>query len=285
MRVPTRSEGTRSGVNWIRANVPPSTPAVVLIVSVFASPGTPSMRRWPCARRQTRTRSSIASCPAMTRLISKSACSRRSLASVGEGTAASLVSSVTSAPSLVGTESYTTARKPKFLLREYGAGLDRSSRNRIALDHDQIPGRAPVSRGRGADARDRAQVEAGDQRAVPADFLGAQPRRHRRRGDGKDVLRLRGAGRRSRQAPRDGARSARRRRDLRDRRRRHARRLPARLKPGTVPSASQARAGRVNGPSGREARTVSRRLALPASSSEAQKAPVAGPAAPVNGSQ
>src|SRR5919109_554901 len=234
MRVPTRSEGTRSGVNWIRANVPPSTPAVVLIVSVFASPGTPSMRRWPCARRQTRTRSSIASCPAMTRLISKSACSRRSLASVGEGTAASLVSSVTSAPSLVGTESYTTARKPKFLLREYGAGLD------------------------------RPQVEAGDQRAVPADFLGAQPRRHRRRGDGKDVLRLRGAGRRSRQAPRDGARSARRRRDLRDRRRRHARRLPARLKPGTVPSASQARAGRVNGPSGREARTVSRRAALPA---------------------
>ena len=39
MRVPTRSDGTRSGVNCTRANVPPSTPAVVLIVSVFARPG------------------------------------------------------------------------------------------------------------------------------------------------------------------------------------------------------------------------------------------------------
>jgi hypothetical protein len=39
--------------------------------------------------------------------------------------------------------------------------------------------------------------------------------------------------------------------------------------PGTVPSASHARAGSVNGPSGREARTVSRKVALPASSSEA----------------
>ena len=45
MRVPTRSDGTRSGVNWTRANEPPSTPAAVLIVSVFASPGTPSIRQ------------------------------------------------------------------------------------------------------------------------------------------------------------------------------------------------------------------------------------------------
>ena len=78
MRVPTRSDGTRSGVNWTRWKLPPSTWAVVLIVSVFARPGTPSIRRWPPASRQTSTRSSIASCPAITRLISKRACSRSS---------------------------------------------------------------------------------------------------------------------------------------------------------------------------------------------------------------
>src|SRR5581483_6617989 len=83
MRVPTRSAGTRSGVNWTRAKVPPSTPAVVLIVSVFARPGTPSIRRWPCASRQTSTRSSIWSWPAITLLISKSACSSRSFTSAG----------------------------------------------------------------------------------------------------------------------------------------------------------------------------------------------------------
>ena len=81
-RVPTRSAGTRSGVNWMRANEPPSTAAVVLTVSVFARPGTPSMSRCPCASRQTSTRSSIASCPAMTRRISKSACSNRSSGTV-----------------------------------------------------------------------------------------------------------------------------------------------------------------------------------------------------------
>ena len=38
-RVPTRSLGTRSGVNCTRLNEPPSTAAVDLIVSVFARPG------------------------------------------------------------------------------------------------------------------------------------------------------------------------------------------------------------------------------------------------------
>src|SRR5215210_1124126 len=85
MRVPTRSDGTRSGVNCTRENDPPRTLAVVLIVSVFASPGTPSRSRWPSESRQTRTRSSIASCPAITRRISNSACSRRSFASPGDG--------------------------------------------------------------------------------------------------------------------------------------------------------------------------------------------------------
>src|SRR5438270_592277 len=69
----------------MRENVPPRTLAVVLIVSVLARPGTPSISRCPCASRHTSTRSSIASCPAITRRISKSACSRRSFASAGVG--------------------------------------------------------------------------------------------------------------------------------------------------------------------------------------------------------
>src|SRR4051812_14415697 len=70
MRVPTRSAGTRSGVNWTRPNVPPTTWASVLTVSVLARPGTPSSRTWPPASRQTSTRSSIASWPTITRLTS-----------------------------------------------------------------------------------------------------------------------------------------------------------------------------------------------------------------------
>src|SRR3954468_20604281 len=81
MRVPTRSEGTRSGVNWMRRNVPPRTSASVLTVSVLASPGTPSSSTWPPASSATSRRSSIASWPTMTRLISWSAASRASRAS------------------------------------------------------------------------------------------------------------------------------------------------------------------------------------------------------------
>src|SRR5262245_38275992 len=75
MRVPTRSAGTRSGVNWRRLKLPPSTSATVLTVSVLARPGTPSSSTWPPARSATSTRSSIASWPTITRLISNSACS------------------------------------------------------------------------------------------------------------------------------------------------------------------------------------------------------------------
>ena len=78
IRVPTRSAGTRSGVNWTRSKLPPKTSATVFTVSVFARPGTPSIRRWPPASRQTKTRSSISSCPAMMRLISKTALSSSS---------------------------------------------------------------------------------------------------------------------------------------------------------------------------------------------------------------
>src|SRR3954451_18666024 len=81
MRVPTRSAGTRSGVNCKRLNEPPSTSATVLTVSVLARPGTPSSRTWPPASSATSTRSSIASWPTITRLISNSAVSRASWAS------------------------------------------------------------------------------------------------------------------------------------------------------------------------------------------------------------
>src|SRR6266545_5070185 len=229
MRVPTRSEGTRSGVNWMRANVPPRTPAVVLIVRVFASPGTPSIKRWPWARRHTRTRSSIASWPAITRLISKSACSRRSLASVGEGTARSLCCSVTSAPSVACTESYTTACQPKFLLREKTAPRCRTGAEAVAFGHDEIPCRAAVSCRGGRDAGGEPPVEEDHHRPLSGDHLGAQPRRRRRRGNGEDVLRLRGAERGDRATSRRPARPARHRGRLRDRRRRHPRRLPADL--------------------------------------------------------
>src|SRR5688500_11874199 len=174
----------------MRENEPPRTPAVVLIVSVFARPGTPSISRWPWASRQTSTRSSMSSWPAITRLISKSACSRRSFASAGEGTARSVLCSVTSAPSLVCTESYTTAREPKFLLR---ACLDRMPANALGLRHDEIPGRTAVSRLTGRDDGGQHAVEADRRRAVPGDHVAPQPCRRRRRGDGEDVLRLRGA--------------------------------------------------------------------------------------------
>src|SRR4051812_13441404 len=81
MRVPTRSAGTRSGVNWSRLNEPPSTSATVLIVSVLARPGTPSSSTWPPARSATSRRSSIPSCPTMTRLTSNSAPSSAACAS------------------------------------------------------------------------------------------------------------------------------------------------------------------------------------------------------------
>ena len=51
MRVPTRSAGSRSGVNWMRANVPPTTVASVSTASVLARPGTPSSRHVAPASR------------------------------------------------------------------------------------------------------------------------------------------------------------------------------------------------------------------------------------------
>src|SRR5579859_5189632 len=131
MRVPTRSEGTRSGVNCTRANVPPRTPAVVLIVSVFARPGTPSISRCPCASRQTSTRSSIASWPAITRLISNSVCSSRSFASSGDGGGASFACFTTWSLLLRAVKTYTEAGPAEFSLRgsrHYELGVGRGRR-------------------------------------------------------------------------------------------------------------------------------------------------------------
>ena len=110
IRVPTRSAGTRSGVNCSRLNEPPSTSATVLTVSVFASPGTPSSSTWPPARSATSTRSSIASWPTITRLISKSAVSSAWWAS-RDGLGSSCRSSAWSRRS-----SGVTCRSPGFVI-------------------------------------------------------------------------------------------------------------------------------------------------------------------------
>ena len=65
-------------MNWIRLKLPPTTDASVLMVSVLASPGTPSSSTCPPESRATITRSSIASWPMITRLISKRALSSAS---------------------------------------------------------------------------------------------------------------------------------------------------------------------------------------------------------------
>src|SRR6478672_6464953 len=75
MRVPTRSAGTRSGVNWMRLKLPRSVRASVLTVSVLARPGTPSTSKWPWARMATSTRSRKWSCPTTTFFTSYSTCS------------------------------------------------------------------------------------------------------------------------------------------------------------------------------------------------------------------
>src|SRR3954447_10604356 len=136
MRVPTRSAGTRSGVNCRRLNEPPSTSATVLTVSVLARPGTPSSSTWPPARSATSTRSSIASWPTITRLISKSADSSASWAARSGRGSASASSACSRRSSGVTWSSFSRCS----VLRR-GARL-RTERHRegtplaAALDHD-----------------------------------------------------------------------------------------------------------------------------------------------------
>ena len=56
--VPSRSAGSRSGVNWILRKVASIAAANDRTASVFASPGTPSTRTWPPVRIPMRSRSS-----------------------------------------------------------------------------------------------------------------------------------------------------------------------------------------------------------------------------------
>ena len=67
--------------------LPPSTSLTALIVIVFARPGTPSSRMWPSASSATNTRSSICSCPTITRLTSNRAVSKVWRTSSGPPTA------------------------------------------------------------------------------------------------------------------------------------------------------------------------------------------------------
>src|SRR5689334_6736608 len=75
MRVPMMSEGTRSGVNWMRWKLPPTATASVSAASVLATPGTPSSRQCPPASSAVSSRSMSRSCPTITFLTSNSVCS------------------------------------------------------------------------------------------------------------------------------------------------------------------------------------------------------------------
>ena len=66
--VPVMSAGIRSGVNWMRLNSSDRHRDRVLIMSVFARPGTPSSMQWPRAKRAIRSSSITWSWPTMTRL-------------------------------------------------------------------------------------------------------------------------------------------------------------------------------------------------------------------------
>src|SRR5207302_3727528 len=74
-RVPMRSAGTRSGVNWTRPKLAPTTWARALTVAVLAMPGTPSISTCPCASRPTSRRSTSLSWTTIRRLISNRTCS------------------------------------------------------------------------------------------------------------------------------------------------------------------------------------------------------------------
>ena len=63
MSVPVMSDGIRSGVNWTRLNLRSSTRAMVWMSSVFARPGTPTMRLLPPTNSVSSTWFTTSSCP------------------------------------------------------------------------------------------------------------------------------------------------------------------------------------------------------------------------------
>ena len=64
--VPVMSAGIRSGVNWMRLKLRFNARLSVLIMSVLASPGTPSSRQWLRANREISSSSITSFCPTMT---------------------------------------------------------------------------------------------------------------------------------------------------------------------------------------------------------------------------
>jgi hypothetical protein len=65
--VPVMSAGIRSGVNWMRLKSSDRHFASVEIMSVLASPGTPSRMQWPRLNMAMSNSSMTSSCPTITR--------------------------------------------------------------------------------------------------------------------------------------------------------------------------------------------------------------------------
>ena len=63
---PVTSEGSRSGVNWIRRTEQSMLRARALLSIVLPTPGTSSMRRWPSASSTTRVDGTTSALPSMT---------------------------------------------------------------------------------------------------------------------------------------------------------------------------------------------------------------------------
>src|SRR3990172_3242851 len=67
MERPVTSEGSRSGVNWMRRKLQPKLRAMALARTVLPVPGTSSMSRWPWQSSATRARRTASCLPTMTR--------------------------------------------------------------------------------------------------------------------------------------------------------------------------------------------------------------------------
>ena len=65
--MPVMSDGIRSGVNWMRLNDSDRSWAMLAIISVLASPGTPSRMQCPWQNRAIITCLSTSVWPTMTR--------------------------------------------------------------------------------------------------------------------------------------------------------------------------------------------------------------------------
>ena len=121
MSVPVMSDGIRSGVNWMRANFRSSTSAIVRTSSVFARPGTPTMRLLPPANSVSITCSMTAACPMMT--LPSSATIRSRLVFIRSARATSSAASRTACDSRFTCISCDTVRGPGLALRLAAAAV------------------------------------------------------------------------------------------------------------------------------------------------------------------